>query len=158
MPVFKGKEAAVPPEKKVLRNSLKVNNLLWWIELVNVTRGTETRQQSNPHRWRQRVTEPGSHPQRHHGCWRWTCSSYSISLYPLTTLGKLTKDPSSWNTAFWDDTLKAGSGGLMHTEWSWVWWGKVENETGEKNHNCLFCRVWVCVLMTSSVEKKKKWN
>lgn len=31
MPVFKGKEAAVPPEKKVLRNSLKVNNLLWWM-------------------------------------------------------------------------------------------------------------------------------
>lgn len=29
---------------------------------------------------------------------------------------KLTKDPFSWNVAFWDVTLNGGSGGLMQTE------------------------------------------
>lgn len=34
----------------------------------------------------------------------------------MKTSEELTKDPSSWKVAFWDVTLKGGSGGLIHTE------------------------------------------
>lgn len=37
------------------------------------------------------------------------------------SLRRLTKDPSSWKVAFWAVTLKRGSGGLIHSEWSCVW-------------------------------------
>lgn len=37
------------------------------------------------------------------------------------SLRRLTKDPSNWKVAFWAVTLKRGSGGLIHSEWSCVW-------------------------------------
>lgn len=46
-------------------------------------------------------------------------STFSFS-WRIKSSSELTKDPFSWNVAFWDVTLNAGRGGLMQTEWSWV--------------------------------------
>ena len=45
-----------------------------------------------------------------------TIRQKNISNFKECDAEELTKDPFSWKVAFWDVTLKAGRGGLMHTE------------------------------------------